>query len=168
MIRAAAIGAGTLLVVALVVVAFTASESQPTATTPSVANPAPSPIISTPAATAPTAADRTPDPTAPVQARRAARRFLTGYLALLYGRRPADQVTDITPAVRRQLADLGRVPAAQRMRRPEVVDLKATVQAPGVVIVTASIDDGDLAVYPLVFTVEQQAGRWRVADLADH
>lgn len=99
--------------------------------------------------------------------RRVARRFLDGYLAFLYGRAPAAEVSDTSAAVRRELArNTRRIPPAQRDRTPRVVDLAVTAQAARAVIATASIDDGDVAVYPVVFTLDRQDGRWRVSRLA--
>lgn len=130
-------------------------------------NPPPSPII---------APSTEPEPR-PAQgvaaieiaaARRVARRFLAGYLDFLYGRAPSDGITDVTPAVARELArNTVRIPPAQRDRTPRVVDLHAVAQAPAAVIVTASIDDGDIAVYPIVFTLDRRDGRWRVSRLAN-
>jgi hypothetical protein len=101
-------------------------------------------------------------------ARRVARRFLDGYLAFLYGRGPASEITDVSPAVGRELArNTPRIPPAQRDRTPRVVDLSVVGQAREAVIATASIDDGDVAVYPIVFTLDRRDGRWRVSRLAN-
>jgi hypothetical protein len=100
-------------------------------------------------------------------ARRVARRFLDDYLAFLYGRAPAAAVGDTSAAVRRELArNTPRIPPAQRNRTPRVIDLAVTAQAPRAVIATATIDDGDVAVYPIVFTLDRQDGRWHVSRLA--
>jgi len=130
-------------------------------------NPAPSPVI------APRPGDQ-PAPRGPVSgaelaaARRVAARFLDGYLAFLYGRAPAERVTDVTAPVRRELVrNTPRIPPAQRQRTPRVIDLNVVGQAPGAVIVTASVDDGDVAVYPIVFTLDLRGGRWRVSRLAN-
>lgn len=130
-------------------------------------NPAPSPVIAPPPDDQP--AQRGPVAEAELgAARRVAARFLDGYLAFLYGRAPARQVSDVSPAVRRELErNTPRIPPAQRQRTPRVVDLQLVGQAPGAVLVTASVDDGDIAVYPVVFTVDLVGGRWRVSRLTN-
>lgn len=129
-------------------------------------NPPASPLITPPAPV-----EQAPGALVPAsqldEGRRVARRFLDGYLAFLYGRAPAAEVTDTSAAVRRELArNTPRIPPAQRDRTPRVVDLTVTAQAPRAVIATASIDDGDVAVYPIVVTLDRQDGRWRVSRLA--
>lgn len=130
---------------------------------PTVGAPA-DPLIGTPE---PRSAPASED--APSTARAAAKRFLRGYLALLYGRGDLDQVTDATPAVRRALrASIPRIPAAQRQRRPRVIDRRLTRQSAAAILVTASIDDGGAAVYPIVFTLDRRPdGRWLVSRLAN-
>jgi len=130
-------------------------------------NPAPSPVIAAPPSGEP--ATREPVSEAElVAARRVAARFLDGYLAYLYGRVPAERVTDVTAPMRRPLErNTPRIPPAQRQRTPRVVDLNVVGQAPGAVIVTASVDDGDVTVYPIVFTLDLRGGRWRVSRLAN-
>jgi hypothetical protein len=130
-------------------------------------NPAPSPVIAWPPDDEP--AVRSPVSEAELAAaRRVAARFLDGYLAFLYGRAPARGVTDVSEPVRRELVrNTPRIPPAQRQRTPRVVDLSVVGQAPGAVIVTASVDDGDVAVYPIVFTLDLVGGRWRVSRLAN-
>jgi hypothetical protein len=128
---------------------------------PSVGAP-PDPLIGTPRRSSP-AADAVP-----AGADAAARRFLRGYLALLYGRGTVRDVTDASRPVRRALrANVPRVPPGQRQRRPRVVDLRLIRQAPAAVLATASVDDGDLAVYPIVFALDRRDGRWVVARLSD-
>jgi hypothetical protein len=46
-------------------------------------------------------------------------------------------------------------------------DLHAIVQATTIVQVTATVDDGDLAVYPVTAFVERRAGRWLVTHVGD-
>ncbi|CAN5476740.1 hypothetical protein BH20ACT18_BH20ACT18_01130 [soil metagenome] len=128
-------------------------------------NPPPSPIISPP--------PRDRGAVAPVSraelaaAQRAARRFLDGYLAFLYGRAPARRISGVTAAVRHELErNTPRIPPAQRDRTPRVVNLNVTGQARDAVIATASVDDGDIAVYPIVFTLDRYRDGWRVSRLA--
>ncbi len=40
-------------------------------------------------------------------------------------------------------------------------------QSPATVVVTAIVDDGDLAAYPVTALVERRAGSWQVTRLAD-
>jgi hypothetical protein len=63
------------------------------------------------------------------RAKRAARRFLAGYLAYSYGRADAGQIRTAAPGLRRRLAaEQPRVPARVRRRRPRLL----LVQADGV------------------------------------
>lgn len=122
----------------------------------------PDPLIGTPRRSS------RPADAVPAGADAAARRFLRGYIALLYGRGTLRDVTDASAPVRRALREsVPRVPAGQRQRRPRVVDLRLVRQAHGAVLATASIDDGDLAVYPIVFALDRRDGRWVVARLSD-
>jgi hypothetical protein len=59
------------------------------------------------------------------------------------------------------------VPPARGARTPAIVDLRAVVQAPTLVQVTATVDDGDLAAYPVTAFVERRAGRWLVSHVGD-
>jgi hypothetical protein len=100
-------------------------------------------------------------------AREVGRRFLHGYVAFLYGRATADELegagSDLRRALRRARV---RVPPARAERRPAVVGLRATARAPGVVLVSASVADGDLAAYPITASLQRRAGRWLVTGLA--
>lgn len=101
-------------------------------------------------------------------ATRATRRFLTGYLPFLYGRRGPDRVRDATPSVVRALRrSRARVTPAQRRRRPRIGALALTGQTADSAIATVTIRDGGPAPYRLSLTVERRAGRWLVADLGN-
>jgi hypothetical protein len=101
-------------------------------------------------------------------AREAGQRFLRGYVAFLYGRRDADELNGASAHLRRALRRARlRVPPARHARTPAIVDLHAIVQAPTIVQVTATVDDGDLAVYPITALVERRAGRWLVTHVGD-
>ena len=101
-------------------------------------------------------------------ARRVGERFLAGYVAYLYGRRSADRLRGCTSALRRELSHTRvRVPLARRARRARIVDLRAVAQTEARVVVTATVDDGDVASYPVAAVVERRAGRWRVTRLVD-
>ena len=100
--------------------------------------------------------------------REAGRRFLRGYVAFLYGRREADELEGASADLRRapRRARL-RVPPGRLSRTPTIVDVRAAVQAPRVVQVTATVDDGDLAAYPVTAFLERRAGRWLVTHVGD-
>jgi hypothetical protein len=101
-------------------------------------------------------------------ARRVGERFLAGYVAYLYGHRSADRLRGCTAALRRELSrSRVRVPPARRARRATVVGLRALAQTSTSVVVTATLDDGDLAAFPVAAIVERRAGRWRVTRLVD-
>jgi hypothetical protein len=104
----------------------------------------------------------------PVAARRVGERFLAGYAAYLYGQSSADRLRGCTATLRRELSHSRvRVPPARRARRAEVVRLRAVAQTSTSVVVTATLDDGDLAAFPVAAIVERRAGRWRVTRLVD-
>lgn len=158
---AAAVVLGALAVLAAIALVGGSDEPREAPVRGPVGAP-PDPVIGTPSRPA------TPAEDVPAAADAAARRFLRGYLALLYGRGAVGDVTDASEPVLRALRrNVRRVPAAQRQRRPEVVDLRLVRQAPAAVLATASIDDGDLAVYPIVFALDRRDGRWIVARLSD-
>ncbi|MGI8875368.1 MAG: hypothetical protein ACR2KP_13820 [Egibacteraceae bacterium] len=97
-------------------------------------------------------------------ARRAADRFLPGYLAYTYGRRDAARISAIAPALRDELAARPpRVPARVRARDSPTV---GRVQLSGVdtrtVILLADVDDGQ-ARYSVLLEVRDTPGGWRVA-----
>jgi hypothetical protein len=104
----------------------------------------------------------------PVAARRVGERFLPGYAGYLYGHRSADRLRGCTAALRRELSHTPvRVPPARRARRARVVGLRAVAQTSTSVVVTATLDDGDLAGFAVAAIVERRAGRWRVTRLVD-
>jgi hypothetical protein len=112
--RAFAIAAVVLLIAAVALSALAAPPDRQPTTEPAV--------------------DRQPvagrDPAAPADiapaAVRVARRFLAGYLAHLYGDRPAREIAGAAPRLRAELARQPvRVTPAMRRHRPRVVDLDA-------------------------------------------
>jgi hypothetical protein len=101
-------------------------------------------------------------------ARDVGERFLRGYVAFLYGRANPDELEGASADLRRALRrSRVRVPPARARRTPRLVRIDAVPQAPGVVKVTATIDDGDLTPYPVTAFVELRDGRWLVTHLAD-
>ena len=101
-------------------------------------------------------------------ARRVGERFLVGYVAYLYGHRSADRLQGCTAALRREVShSRARVPPARRARRARVVGSRAVAQGSTSVVVTITVDDGDLAAFPVAAIVERRGGRWRVPRLVD-
>jgi hypothetical protein len=95
-------------------------------------------------------------------------RFLLGYVAFLYGRASVDHLEGLSADLGRSLRRFrARVPPARARRTPRLVRVDVVLQAPGVVEVTAMIDDGDLTPYPATAFVELRDGRWLVTHLAD-
>lgn len=93
----------------------------------------------------------------------AGRRFLGGFLPFLYGRGSARAIAATAPALRERLAGSRlRVPPAARNRHPRVVRLGGRRLAPGRVLVTATVEDGGVAEYPVSLTLARQGGRWLV------
>jgi hypothetical protein len=96
-------------------------------------------------------------------ARRAAARFLVGYLPFLYGRGSARSVEDVTPGLRLQLTRMQAViTPVERRRHPRVFSLSAAGQPHGTVLATAFIDDGGVATYALEITLRGWRGGWLV------
>jgi hypothetical protein len=104
----------------------------------------------------------------PVAAPRVGERFLNGYVAFLYGHGSAGELEGATRRLRRELRrGRVRVPPARGARTPTIVRLQSAQQAPATVVVTAIVDDGDLAAYPVTAVAERRAGRWQVTRLTD-
>jgi hypothetical protein len=101
-----------------------------------------------------------------LQARRVAERFLAGYLPLAYGRASALAISDVAPALRRQLpGERAELTPAERRRRPRVVSLQTIGTTPAFVVATAVIGDGGVDTYRLRFTLEHGRGRWAVSSV---
>ena len=95
-------------------------------------------------------------------ARVAARAFLTSYLNISYGRAKSASLRNATQSLRERLrANAPRVPPGVQQRRPRVVALQLESVAAGQIRATATVDDDDIAPYPLFATLERQADdRW--------
>jgi Family of unknown function (DUF6459) len=105
-------------------------------------------------------------PSADVKAaRRAARRFLVGYLPYTYGRRAARRVPAASLALHRRLAaERPHVPARERRRRARVVLVNADAVSHDAAALTALIDDGARH-YTIALELERSGGRWTVTDV---
>jgi hypothetical protein len=146
------------VVAALVALAVPGARQRPTSVAPE--SPRSSPMVVLGRA-APRAAPRV---RARAGAREAGQRFLRGYVAFLYGRRDANELEGASADLRRARV---RVSAARGARTPTIIDLRAVAQAPTVVQVTATVDDGDLAAYLVTAFVERRAGCWLVTHVGD-
>ena len=129
----------------------------------------PAPVRATPRADSREAVIHGPRPSAvPVAARRVGERFLHEYVAFLYGRGSVDELDDATRELRRELRRARlRVPPARAARTPTIMRLQSAKQSPATIVITAIVDDGDLAAYPITALIEQRAGSWRVTRLAN-
>lgn len=95
------------------------------------------------------------------KARAAARAFLTSYLNVSYGRAKPGDLRNASNALRHSLrAQHARVPAGVRDRRPQIIALHLEAVGDGRVRATATVDDGDVAAYPLFATLARRSGRW--------
>lgn len=103
---------------------------------------------------------------APPGAERSARAFLGGYLAYLYGRGSARAIPLASVEVRRALvARPPRVSPAQRERHPRIAAVSAQPLTGGAISLTATIDDGGVARYPIRVKLARRARSWRVVRL---
>ncbi len=97
----------------------------------------------------------------------AARRFVTDYLAWVYGRggSPATLRAASPELTARLRNDQLRIPPAARARRPEIVGIVGHPIRAEFFSVTASIGDGSVT-YAIDLTVARdRRGRWRVTDV---
>jgi hypothetical protein len=100
------------------------------------------------------------------EVRAVARTFFTTYLAISYGRAGADSLRGASAALREQLRTQGaRVPPGVAKRRPRVAALRVEPVGSGLARATATVDDGDVAPYPLFATVRSVRGRWVVVSV---
>lgn len=134
--------------------------TQPSPPSTSAPPPEPQPAAGVEGTAAPAAA-------LPPEPRRVARRFLSGYLAFIYGRGPAGAIEGGDPGlVARLVRSRVRVPPAARRREPRVVELRAPRDDRQRLQVTALIDDGGVAQYPISLTLVRRGGRWLVTGMA--
>ena len=136
----------------------------------------------TPRTTAPPSAEPPPSPVAtPVPAeegsrttvaasradvaasKRAARRFLAGYLPFTYGRRPARRIDNATTALRHRLEQQRpRVPAAERRRTPRLELLQSDSVGRDRAELVAVVDDGKHR-YTVPLELTRARAGWQVA-----
>lgn len=102
--------------------------------------------------------------TSTTQATNAARRFLAGYLAYLYGHGPARAIQASSAKLGRRLErERPRVSPATRRRHAHVVELSARHLPNGArLAVTATIDDGGVARYPIALILEPHRAGFEV------
>ena len=102
------------------------------------------------------------------EARAVGESFLRSYVAFLYGRVDARGLRDASGHLARALGrSRTRVPPAREDRTPRVARVDAVRQAPALVQVTATVDDGDVTPYTVTAFVEHRGARWLVTHLAD-
>jgi hypothetical protein len=100
---------------------------------------------------------------------RAVHRFLDAYLPFVYGRGPASAIEPATAELRARLArSRVRVPPAARRRYPRVVALRVRAADGGRFAVSARVEDGGPARYPIELVVGRGGGRWRVVEAGGH
>jgi hypothetical protein len=143
----------TVLAALLVIVSITGGRSAPQAPSRLVGKPAPGPLSD---------ARYAPDPAAAG----AARTFLTGYLAFIYGEGSLGQIRDASPQLIALLGKAHPAPATGRPPRPRILALGAHEASGSVLHVTALISDG-IARYPIEIEIARGAGGWQATELSN-
>ena len=155
-----------------------ATSPAPRATRPLAEPPAPSGTAAPPDSALPTPASaeapseegEPPDALAAsradvAEAKRAARRFLAGYLPYSYGRRSARDIAGATPQLRAELiSERPRAPAGERNRRPRIVLLQTEGAGRELAAILALVNDGERRYTVPLELARLQAG-WRVTDV---
>jgi hypothetical protein len=104
-----------------------------------------------------------PAPTDVAASKRAARRFLAGYLPYTYGRGRPRRISSATLALRRRLAaQRPRVPARERRRRPRVALLQSNAVGSRRAELVALVEDGRRR-YSVPLELVRTTTGWRVA-----
>ena len=97
---------------------------------------------------------------------RVARRFLTGYLAYLYGHSGLAGIRDANGSLERSLGEHPpRVSLTMRTRHPHVVSLAPVTAPDGSVDVSAIVNDGGVADYTIDLLVSREGGRLLVTGI---
>lgn len=143
---------GALLAILLVILLTTGGTSAPRAAGRVVGRPAPGPLSQ---------ARHTPDPAAAG----AARTFLSGYLAFIYGQAPVDQIRDASPQLIALLSKARPAPASPRSPHPRVFALGSREASGSPLHLTALISDGS-ARYRLGIVVVHEPGGWETTQLS--
>jgi hypothetical protein len=131
---------------------------------PATAHPSPG-LVDRPSAAQALARAATTEPLTPAVAR-AATLFLAGYLGYLYGHTPARQVKGATTALLRSLeAHPPRVSTSMRSRPPRLLSLHPMPAPPGLVGVSALVNDGGLIDYPIGLVLALHGSRLLVTGL---
>jgi hypothetical protein len=97
---------------------------------------------------------------------RVAHRFLTGYLAYLYGHSGLAEIRDASGSLERSLGEHPpRVSLTMRTRHPHVVSLAPVTAPDGAVDVSAVVNDGGVADYTINLLVSREGGRLLVTGI---
>jgi hypothetical protein len=97
---------------------------------------------------------------------RVARRFLTGYLAYLYGHAGVVGIADVSAGLERSFAaHPPRVSLDIRVRHPHVISLAPAPAPAGVIGVSAVVNDGGVANYTIELLVSDGGGRLLVTGM---
>ena len=103
-----------------------------------------------------------------VAGRKAAWRFLVGYLRVLQGRRSADAPCCIAPELRDLLGgEPLRATPGQRKARPAIRRLGVTAEGPGRARAVAIVQDAGGPPYTLLLYLELHGSRWLVTRIGD-
>jgi hypothetical protein len=143
----------TVLAALLAIVAITGGTSASQAPSRLVGEPAPGPLSD---------ARHTPDPAAAG----AARTFLAGYLAFIYGEGSVEQIRDASPRLIAVLGKAHPAPATGHPLRPRILALGAHEASGSVLHVTALIGDG-IARYPIEIEIARGASGWQATELSN-
>jgi hypothetical protein len=142
-----------VLAVLIVILASTGGRSVPAAADRVVGQPGPGPMSQ---------ARHTPDPAAAG----AARTFLSGYLAFIYGQAPVDQIRDGSPRLIGLISKARPAPPPPgRSPHPRILALGAHEASGSVLHLTALIADGTNR-YPLGIVVVHEPGGWETTQLS--
>lgn len=97
---------------------------------------------------------------------RVSRRFLSGYLAYLYGHTGVAGIRDVSTGLERSLAaHPPRVSLDMRARRPRVISLAPAAAPASAVGVSALVSDGGVANYTVELLVSRGGGRLLVTGI---
>jgi hypothetical protein len=131
---------------------------------PRAATPPPAAAFDAPVATS-TATPAAASSTDVAHAKRAARRFLAGYLPYSYGRGDAGRIAAAGRELRDRLArQPPRVPARERRRRPRLVLVQTEGVSPAGASLTALVDDGARR-YSVALELARTPAGWNVTDV---